>query len=618
MIFIACLFLPFIYGFQLTHQPSLFCVTSKKIKHTSLIAGTHISYLQSSNNNMNQSRDIDTSNQPTNKKMKSSTTAVESCSSTNATTPSNKGTIYITIGPQCAGKTTILKRIFGQSFDKNEEDIVSSAGKSIRKEEGGVDITIDDQKLVYIPVAASYFLYNNTSSNTNNNNNNSSNASSFPSLNSTVYGKTIRERINDPSNVELALLTQRLGGTLTAQEFASRIQQQQGKDNGRSIGSSNLQTTVQEDLIHAVEHVLQLHDSKCGGANNEASSDPSPLLPEKIDLFIVESIFQPRPMKLIQISSNKPTRLESSLSLSSSETVSALDQSLHQLKSYATDHNVHSSTAPLSSGNTNTRPREFQNALEAAKVSGRPVEFIVFGGNEACEMICQHVSRREYRKMPHEHNEEDDDVDAKDSTKDSPALLCLPKVDRRTLFIRNINRFIQTGRYIPTQAIDDAMVRVESMLANAVAEANKRVSNEECAKTTSMDDAKFLLDSELAKLAGYRLNTSRTVSGGNANNNNNGGRRYDSSRGNNNRNNYQSGRGGNNRYQHRPGGRYDGGRGRNHNESRGRNNGGRGYSNSYSGNSWNSSGRQEHPSNRSYNNNSGRGYGQHRGEWGRR
>ena len=581
LIFIACLFLPFIYGFQLTtHQPSslLFRAITKKIKHTSLIpipvAGR---YLQSLKNIMNQGRNTDTSNQPANKKMKSSTSAVESYSSTKTTTPNKKGTIYITIGPQCAGKTTILKRLFGQSFHKNEDDIVvSSTGKSTtRKEEGGVDITIDDQKLVYIPVATSYFLYNNNaSSNTNNNNNNnnsSSNTSSFPSLNSTVYDKTIRERINDPSNAELSLVTQRLGGTLTANEFAARIQQQQGTNNGRrSNGSdSNTNATVQEDLINAVEHTIQLNESsKSGGEVNDVTST---LLPEKIDLFIVESIFQPRPMKLMQrLTSNNSnsTKLQSS---SSSETVSALDQSIHLLKSYATDNKLHSTTAPLSSGNTNTRPREFQNALEAAKISNRPVEFIVFGGNEACEMICQNVSRREYRAMPHEQViKNDDDAKGKDST----ALLCLPKVNRRTLFLRNINRFVETGRYIPSQAIDDAMVRVESMLANAAAEANKRVSNsnEECMKTTSMEDAKFLLDCELAKLAGYRLNANRTVSGGNTNNsNNNGGRRYESGRcNNNNRNNYQSGRGGNNsRYQHRPG-RYGSGRG--HYQGRGRNN----------------------------------------------
>jgi hypothetical protein len=37
-------------------------------------------------------------------------------------------------------------------------------------------------------------------------------------------------------------------------------------------------------------------------------------------------------------------------------------------------------------------------------------------------------------------------------------------------------QIIQSGRYIPSQAIEDAMVRVESLLANAVEEANKNES----------------------------------------------------------------------------------------------------------------------------------------------
>mmetsp|Transcript_2940 Transcript_2940/g.6083 ORF Transcript_2940/g.6083 Transcript_2940/m.6083 type:complete len:84 (+) Transcript_2940:759-1010(+) len=29
---------------------------------------------------------------------------------------SSKGTLYITVGPQCSGKTTILRNLFGKSF----------------------------------------------------------------------------------------------------------------------------------------------------------------------------------------------------------------------------------------------------------------------------------------------------------------------------------------------------------------------------------------------------------------------------------------------------------------------------------------------------------------------
>ncbi|KAL3757168.1 hypothetical protein ACHAWU_004600 [Discostella pseudostelligera] len=37
---------------------------------------------------------------------------------TTSNTSNPKGTLYVTVGPQCAGKTTILKHIFGKSFHK--------------------------------------------------------------------------------------------------------------------------------------------------------------------------------------------------------------------------------------------------------------------------------------------------------------------------------------------------------------------------------------------------------------------------------------------------------------------------------------------------------------------
>ena len=43
----------------------------------------------------------------------------------------------------------------------------------------------------------------------------------------------------------------------------------------------------------------------------------------------------------------------------------------------------------------------------------------------------------------------------------------LPKVDRRTLLLQNLRRLLNTGRYIPSGAMDDAMGRVESLLTPA-------------------------------------------------------------------------------------------------------------------------------------------------------
>ena len=127
-------------------------------------------------------------------------------------------------------------------------------------------------------------------------------------------------------------------------------------------------------------------------------------------------------------------------------------------------------------------------ALEAAEKSQRPVHFIIYGGLEACDKI-------------HDHSfQVDDDL-----------ALCLPKSSRLTLLKRNIGRFVETGRYIPCSAIADAMERVNSMVASAVAEANKEeIMSSSCCDRSN--DAKFRLDYELAKLAGYSLHENRTVS----------------------------------------------------------------------------------------------------------
>ncbi|KAL9186179.1 hypothetical protein ACHAXT_005417 [Thalassiosira profunda] len=419
---------------------------------------------------MNQGSLHEAESQPSPKKMRSSPMKPDVMAEHKL-----KGTLYITVGPQCAGKTTVLKQIFGQSFHRNEGSMTKEEAFS-----AGVDVTIDDQALVYIPVPTSYFLSNATEDAT------SCTGAYYPSLNETIFGKTIRERILDPSNEELVSVIQRLSGALGADEFALRLK-------GNAETGEGGAKTPQDDLIDAVEQVIQ---------QQHASNENEQMLPETIELFVVESIFRPRPLDLLQQLSGEQMVHPNT---------SALDEALHLLNTTAADARVHSPAKPLSWGNTNTRPREFKNALEAASNSGRPVQFIVFGGMEACEMIREHVSRREYRK----HHESDAtvaadaDIEAKEGV---GQLLCLPKLDRQTLFTRNLLRFCNTGRYIPSNAISDAMVRVESLLASAVAEANKDYTKEGTRAESSLSNAKFRLDSELAKMAGYRMNADRTVS----------------------------------------------------------------------------------------------------------
>jgi hypothetical protein len=416
-----------------------------------------------------------------------------------ADTSKLKGFMYITIGPQCAGKTTILRNIFGASFHKNEEGI-SEYSKDVTSM-AGIDITIDDQALVYIPVPINYFLQRSTSDGIHS----EVDDPSYLPLNQVIYDKSIEERIRDSSNDELTLVVQRLSGIISAEEFAMR------RAGGDKVNPSTDYQAVQVDLVSAVEHIVQLQQT---GNNKGESNNPIPAatpLPRKIDLFIVESVFRPRPLELMTKMTNE--KIISTHNTSSSvEGLSAIDQAHHLFKKYATNSNLHSPMASISWGNTNTRPREFQFALESAAVSGRPVEFIVFGGMEACTMIRDHVSRREYRQS--HGNEEGIFVNGQRDNNNLHGSLCLPKVDRRTLLVRNLQRFLETGRYIPSSAISDAMVRVESMLAQAVAEAKKKEypDDKNDSEAKQFCSAKFRLDFELAKLAGYRMNADRTIS----------------------------------------------------------------------------------------------------------
>ena len=353
-----------------------------------------------------------------------------------------KGTIYITVGPQCSGKTTMLKQVFGE-------------------DPGGVDITIDDQEMVYISVPTNYFLLDPSDSDSP-----PAISNEHFSLHTEVLGKTIQERINDSSNDELRNVIRRMGGKLSAEEFDSLI-----RGNGEQ----------HEDFISAVEDTMRTNDV---------------CLPENVDMFVVESIFRPRPLHLMRTMTGEVFNHSSS----------ALDAALDLLKSYANDSHLHPTITPIAWGNTNTRPREYASALEAAMLSRRPVEFIAFGGMDACDMIHKNMTKREYRKA-HEIDSEVQRNCSEQPYQDQSKVLSLPKLSRPELFKRNLHRFIKSGRYIPSNAINDATVRVESLLASAVsAEAkNGPIS------TRTVYDAKFRLDYQLAKLADYRLNNDRTV-----------------------------------------------------------------------------------------------------------
>eukprot|EP00978_Attheya_sp_CCMP212_P042471 scaffold259440_cov51-Attheya_sp.AAC.2 len=388
-----------------------------------------------------------------------------------------KAPIYITIGPPCAGKTTLLSKLL--STAKRDE--------SNNKLKTGFDITIDDQKLVYIKIPTRFMLRNTcplSSSNTilvTPDNTDDTPATTQMEdrklLERRLIGKSISSRIYDPSNNEMRCVLQRLRGVLTAEEFQERIQnlypidtQQQEKQQGQKLQDSKEEAkngTLCEELILAVEGVVL----------QQQQQDNMPPL-ESVELFVVESIFRPRPV------AGQSTALEAAVS---------------NLKDAATNSNH--SHLPLAWGNTNTRPREYMQALDVAEMSDRPVHFILHD-----------TLGKSLLSSMHAHDENGDNT------------LILPNVGLSTLLKRSIHRFATTGKYVPAKAILDASGRVENLVQIALQNARKQVILETTNATTTTSPkqelakqdevrscTKLELDMALAAMANFHMSPNRTV-----------------------------------------------------------------------------------------------------------
>jgi hypothetical protein len=250
--------------------------------------------------------------------------------------------IYITVGPQCCGKTTILKQ------------------------QNVLDISLDDQPHVYHHIPTNLLM----------------GATNITEQHSQIiYGKSLLERINE--NVELRLLLNRWNGALSPQNFAIGVLQLYPSENEQQLAQEYV-TTVEEFL----------------------SQNPS--LPQTCAIFVVQALFQ-------KTAKNNQT--------------SAIDRA-HHLLHQAPLHQ------PVAWGNTNTQPRDYQTALEIASQQGRPVHFLVYG------------------QPPHEEP-------------NRPPVV--PAVPFSQLLRRNLERFQQTGKYVPLGSMYVACQRVEQLILKAKA-----------------------------------------------------------------------------------------------------------------------------------------------------
>lgn len=270
----------------------------------------------------------------------------------------NPAPLYITIGPQCCGKTTLLQDIDSLN-----------------------DVCLDNQLDVYVPVTTEQWMdLLNTATDEE-----VEDRGEVPipeELQQQVQGKTIAQRIQN-DNPELNLILQRWNGDLSSSSFADAIADHYANITQANHGTKN--SNVADTLIQVVEDFLS----------------KSPQLPAKTDVFCLESLFQPH----------------------AKTNLSAIEVA-HDLLKKTPSH------IPLAWGNTNSKAKDFQQALDIACSTGRPVHFL----------LCHPTWKLENDKWN------------------------IPWVELSALLERNLQRLATSGRYIPANAIADCCLRIEKQL----------------------------------------------------------------------------------------------------------------------------------------------------------
>lgn len=383
--------------------------------------------------------------------------------------------IYIPIGPQCAGKTTKVNSI------RNENKEL-------------VDITIDDQCGVYIKIPTELFLRHNI----NMEDDHGRIDTSF--LESTLHGKSIRERIYDDSNLEMRLITQRLSGKISREEFRSSIM---AIDGNSTSDSSHVawQNLLRKD--GQVEESSETHCWKTFLVNTVEKEVEEEFSLSHVDLFVVERIFKPisnhcSASSFVIDGYEERTRVELPKHLlNETKSQSGLNAVSSKLKHLAMDDSH--GGQPLSWGNTNAKSGDYVTALEVAQNSGRPIHFVPYSGTEILQSLY-----------------DSDELD-----------MHLPRVGIKILLKRNIQRFKSTGRFIPTKAIIVTSERVDVLMQQAISKMKYNARrNYNSDKESHGKHSKFELDRALASLASFGMKNDRTVYKFQGKRSNNGGRGY--------------------------------------------------------------------------------------------
>lgn len=383
--------------------------------------------------------------------MKTSETTPDPTSQAVAGKTAAAAPMYITIGPQCCGKSTWLRNINTLSSISSS----SRTGANVVTAASVVDVCIDDQPGVYMKVPIDMWLLC---------------ADEKGQLNEFLsterFGKTVCERIRECN--ELTLILQRWTGRIDGTEFSRRLtlhyqqkqreqqdrqQRQQRRHNNDNAQVSTSTSTNEEIFTHcqavitAVETFLVSSSSvislPLGSSSSESDHEPPPV-PDTVDLFILEALFQPDP-DCDQQSQNTNNGNDNGIV----SNMSAIDRAHAQLRSVPPH-------VPVAWGNTNSKARDYQVALDIAYQTKRPVQFV----------LC-HPSRSNKKMIAGtttSGNSTALSLFGPSSDVDNDGILTIPWLSFSELFQRNLQRFAATGRYIPSTAITDCMQRVASII----------------------------------------------------------------------------------------------------------------------------------------------------------
>lgn len=324
--------------------------------------------------------------------------------------------LYITVGPPCSGKTTWLKQ----------------------QQDSTVDISLDDQPNVYIPIPTDVFAMSadkmlETKS---------LSSEIVSLLQTSIYGKTVQERLLSPDQQELRWVVQRMLGLLSEEQLEASLRSVHIIDDISNINprQPQLSKIQSEEIVRAVVKSVERLIKE---------SQATSILPETIDLFIVEALFQENP------DFNEGNDQEE-------DNITGIERATNILRQTSRKTSV-------AWGNTNTKPRDYAQALEIAQQQGRPVYFCVFDSGT------------------HGSN-------------DAASLFQLPHVSYTELIQRNMQRLVNSGRYVPAKAIWDAAQRVKTLINDV-----SRQVREKNQQVPAYALTKFDLDSQLAELARFEL-----------------------------------------------------------------------------------------------------------------